>query len=121
MANTKTARIASLESKIAALQAKLEEVRALPDAAAPAEEFIPVTGAVYDFKFGRGDSATILRGTCLGVREPAEGEKGGRIAKFLVGEGYNADIKGVFLSAVIKPELTGAGDVLVVDSDGVAA
>jgi hypothetical protein len=97
---TKEELIAVYKAKIAALENGTATVR---EPKAPKVEFVPVVDQVYDFYFGRGDNRAVLRGKVLGIREPGEGEKGGRIAKVMVGEGYDADIKGVFLSAFIDP------------------
>ena len=70
------------------------------------EEFVPTVGEVYSFYFGRGDNRVLKTGRVLGIRTPGEGEKGGRIAKVMVGEGYEADIVGVFLSAFVDPAKT---------------
>ena len=93
---------------IAVLEAKLAKLRAEPEAKEPKakkvkEEYVPAVGDKVDFYFGRGDNRAVQSGVVLGIREPGEGEKGGRIVKVMVGEGYDADIKGVFLSALIVP------------------
>ena len=110
------------EQMIADLLAKVELLRNSPEASVKEEkeDFVPVTGEVYSFRFGRGENVAVLTGKCLGVRTPPEGEKGGRIAKFLVGEGYDSDIKGVFLSAILPTEAPTCAGAPVTDENGVA-
>lgn len=110
------------EQMIADLLAKVEALRNAPESSVKEEkeDFVPVTGEVYSFRFGRGENVAVLSGKCLGVRTPPEGEKGGRIAKFLVGEGYDSDIKGVFLSAILPPELPTCAGAPTTDENGVA-
>jgi hypothetical protein len=49
-----------------------------------------VTGAVVTFNYGKGEKATVLTGTVLGVNTP---EKGAAQAKVAVGEGFKAEIQ----------------------------
>jgi len=93
-----TDKFAALTAKIAALQAELAALVLAGDAGC----FDPKVGDVVVYRFGRGENTQNYVGKVLGIRAPAEGEKGGTIAKVLTGEGYDAEVRGVFLSKIAR-------------------
>ena len=95
---TAAVKIAALEAKIATLQAKIVELREKGDVS----EFTAKVGDKVVYLFGRGENVQEYEGYVLGIRTPAEGEKGGTIAKVITGEGYDAEVRGVFLSKILR-------------------
>jgi hypothetical protein len=97
MAQSAHVKLAALRAQLVTLQAKIVEVEA---AAANEVDFSrAVTGAVVEFNFGKGDKATVLTGTILGVNTP---DKGAAQAKVAVGEGFTADLKTIYLPYITK-------------------
>lgn len=111
-----TSKLAALRARVAALQVKIAELEAKGEAG----DFIAKQGDVVVYLFGRGENVQEYTGTVLGVRQPAEGEKGGTIVKIITGEGYDAEVRGVFMSKVLRlasdpaPEV---GDVAATGDD----
>lgn len=92
------AKFAALTAKITALQAELDALVLAGDVG----DFDPKDGDVVVYRFGRGENTQNYVGKVLGIRAPAAGEKGGTIAKVITGEGYDAEVRGVFLSKIIR-------------------
>jgi hypothetical protein len=88
---------AALIEKAIKLETTDEEV---DDEEKPALQYS--AGDTIAFLFGRGDKQVEREGKITGIRVPAEGEKGGTVVKVLVGEGYDAEICGVFPSKVLR-------------------
>ena len=88
---------AALIEKAIKLETTDEEV---DDEEKPALQY--AAGDTIAFLFGRGDKQVEREGKITGIRVPAEGEKGGTVVKVLVGEGYDAEICGVFPSKVLR-------------------
>jgi len=97
MAQSAHVKLAALRAQLAVLTAKITETEA---AAANEVDFgLAVPGAVIEFNFGKGEKATVLTGSILGLNTP---EKGAAQAKVAVGEGFNADIKTIYLPYITK-------------------
>jgi len=91
-------KIAALNARIATLQAKVAELIEKGDAG----DFVAKVGDEVVYLFGRGENVQEYTGKVLGIRAPAEGEKGGTIAKIISGEGYDAEVRGVFVSKILR-------------------
>lgn len=91
-------KIAALNARIATLQAKVAELIEKGDAG----DFVAQVGDEVVYLFGRGENVQEYTGKVLGIRAPAEGEKGGTIAKIISGEGYDAEVRGVFVSKILR-------------------
>lgn len=91
-------KIAALNARIATLQAKVAELELKGDAG----DFVAKVGDEVVYLFGRGENVQEYTGKVLGIRAPAEGEKGGTIAKIISGEGYDAEVRGVFVSKILR-------------------
>lgn len=93
------ATLLELPGKIAELEAKI----ATRGAGSSDDDVVDlIVGDEYVFMFGRGESKTERTGKLIGTRVPPEGQKGGTIAKFIIGEGYDSEVVGVFPSAVLR-------------------
>ena len=109
-------KIAALTAKIAALQVNLTELIAKGDAG----DFTAKVGDEVVYLFSRGENVQEYTGKVLGIRTPAEGEKGGTIAKIITGEGYDAEVRGVFVSKILRLASDPAPAVGEVAADGAA-
>ena len=100
MAQSNIAKVKSLEARIATLQTELEAAKI-----AAANEVDPakvVEGVSVDFDYGKKPNVKTLTGLVLGVKVPAEGEKGGTQARVAVGEGFEAQTLTIYVAQVTK-------------------
>lgn len=101
---TRAERAAICRAKAEALLAKAVKLETtdddVDDEDKPALQY--AAGDTIAFLFGRGDKQVEREGKITGIRVPAAGDKGGTVVKVLVGEGYDAEICGVFPSKVLR-------------------
>lgn len=104
MAKTAREKIASIDTQIAALQAKRVELEAKVGNEVDTSKV--VAGRTVDFKYGKAPNLRDLTGSVVGVKPAVPGEKGGTLVRVAVGEGFDAQIVTIFPSAVTKVYLT---------------
>lgn len=107
-------RIAVLTARIAKDQATLLELQAKDAAGITIEKLVAGTKVVA--LYGRGDNKKEIVATVLGTSVPV---KGGAQVKVTFGEGYEAEIVTVSLSAVLR--IVPEGGEQLVDADPVPA
>jgi hypothetical protein len=105
-----TTRIEALTSRIAKDQATLADLIAKDAAGITVEKLVPGTEVVA--VYGRGDTKKELSAKVLGVNVPV---KGGTQVKITFGEGYDAEIVTVSLSAIVRIGALPVGELVVED------
>lgn len=100
MAKTNREKLASVNARIAKLQA--EAVTLAANLGNEVDTSKIVAGRVVDFNYGKAPNLRPLTGQVVGVKASTPGEKGGTLVRVAVGEGFDAQIVTIFPSAVTR-------------------
>ena len=99
------AKIAKLEEQVTKINAKIAALKAGKPVVAKVAKvvFVPEVGAKVLATIGRATATSqprVLEALVLGVKKPAEGEKGSTLVRAQVGEGFDAQVFTLFLTQV---------------------
>jgi hypothetical protein len=103
LTEAEAAAIAKAEGQIAKLREKIAAIIAGKPAKAAKVVFIPEVGATVLATIGRATATSqpkVVEAVVLGVKKPAEGEKGATLVRVRTGEGFDEQNFTVFLTQV---------------------
>lgn len=102
MAKSIRQQIADIDTQIAKLQAKRDEL--VPQAANEVDTSEVQQGRTVTFKYGKGENVRVLTGLVLGRKDAEPGAKGGDLVKVAIGSGFDAQIVTIYPNQVTAVE-----------------